>query len=316
MLSKRGVLMSKKFIITMDTEGDNLWNWRQGDDITTENTLFLQRFQDLCENFGFKPTWLSNYEMLKDDRYIKFIDRVETKQTGELGMHLHAWNSPPDYKLEKANDGAPYLIEYPAEIMEAKIYEITEYIKNRTGISPVSHRAGRWATNDVYFRLLDKYGYKVDCSVTPGVDWTNNVGQSADSAGSNYIDFSRNPYKIAGTSLLEVPVTIMKSHKLFSPENKSVKGILKSCYRSLKGETLWLRPNGKNLNKMIYLANHVEKSSSDYLMFMLHSSELMPGGSPTFKNEAMIEKLYEDLTILFKHISKSYQGCTLREYLL
>ena len=231
-------------------------------------------------------------------------------------MHLHAWNSPPYYELEKVNSGAPYLIEYPEEIMEAKIYEITEFIKKRSGITPVSHRAGRWATNDCYFRLLDKYGYKIDCSVTPGVNWKNNLGQSADSYGSDYTNYPRKPYKIDGTSLLEVPLTLMKTHKPFLPENKSVKGILKSCYRSLKGETLWLRPNGRNLGRMIYLSNCVEKSSSDYLMFMLHSSELMPGGSPTFKNEESIEKLYEDLTVLFNHISKKYQGCTLRDYSL
>lgn len=36
------------FLITIDTEGDNLW--QNHDRITTENTRFLPRFQALCEN--------------------------------------------------------------------------------------------------------------------------------------------------------------------------------------------------------------------------------------------------------------------------
>ena len=49
-------------------------------------------------------------------------------------------------------------------------------------------------------------------------------------------------------------------------------------------------------------------------MFMLHSSEMMPGGSPTFKTQESIEILYRDLERLFQHVSKNYEGITLREY--
>ena len=48
----------KKFLISIDTEGDNLWNWEYGKEITTENSLFVPRFQNLCEKYGFKPTYL------------------------------------------------------------------------------------------------------------------------------------------------------------------------------------------------------------------------------------------------------------------
>lgn len=34
---------------------------------------------------------------------------------------------------------------------------------------------------------------------------------------------------------------------------------------------------------------------NDYVEYMLHSSEYMPGGSPTFQNERDIERLYADL---------------------
>jgi hypothetical protein len=47
---------------------------------------------------------------------------------------------------------------------------------------------------------------------------------------------------------------------------------------------------------------------------MLHSSELMPGGSPTFRNEASIERLYEDLEALFEAAAGRFQGATMSEF--
>ena len=155
----------KKFIITIDTEGDNLWEWKHGDEITTENVKYLPRFQSLCNDFGFKPVWLTNYEVMRDLRYLEFIVKVEQEKIGELGMHLHAWSTPPEYELDIVQNGAPYLIEYPIEVMEEKIAVMTDAIK-KIGITPISHRAGRWAMNEKYFNLLAKYGYLIDCSVT------------------------------------------------------------------------------------------------------------------------------------------------------
>lgn len=66
----------KKFLITIDTEGDNLWQWKDGDPIGTDNTKYLPRFQKLCDKYGFKPTWLTNYEMMMDDNYVQFIKEV------------------------------------------------------------------------------------------------------------------------------------------------------------------------------------------------------------------------------------------------
>ena len=48
---------------------------------------------------------------------------------------------------------------------------------------------------------------------------------------------------------------------------------------------------------------------------MVHSSELMPGGSPYFKNDKEIENLYEDMELLFsKIVLMGYKGLTLKEY--
>ena len=306
----------KKFIITIDTEGDNLWEWQEGMPIFTENVKYLPRFQHLCEEYGFKPVWLSNNEMLNDAAYIDFIADVEERKTGELGMHLHAWNTPPDYDLPIVQSGQPYLIEYPKEIMEAKIAYMTDLIKKHCGISPVSHRAGRWAMNQVYFDLLIKYGYKVDCSYTPGINWNTSLGRSKGSMGSDYSSVSESAQIIKGSdnkgSLLEVPMTTRTRNVWISQPGRGLRGIASSAYHFLKGKQMWFRPMNDNLNDIKKLIS-LERES-DYLMFMIHSSELMPGGSPKFKTKESVEELYDVIKEIFEIVSKTHEGFTLREY--
>jgi hypothetical protein len=48
---------------------------------------------------------------------------------------------------------------------------------------------------------------------------------------------------------------------------------------------------------------------------MLHSSELMPGGSARFDSSAKIEKLYEDIESVFeKSKNLGFTGATTSEY--
>lgn len=303
----------KKFIVTIDTEGDNLWDWKDDDYIKTENVKYLQRFQDLCENYDFKPVWLSNWEMINDNSFVDFICKNLDKKTCELGMHLHAWNTPPYYKLpQNEKSGAPYLIEYPKEIMEQKIASITERMKQQFGFVPASHRAGRWAMNQDYFELLYKYGYKIDCSITPGKSWVSSLGQTPGFVGPDYTNENKKEHVIG--KIVEIPVTVEHTHKIFISSQKSLKSNLKSFVYGLKGKNVWLRPDRDNLDELFWLVQKNEIAESKYLMFMIHSSELMPGGNPTFRNEEEIEHLYKSLDVLFKRIANTYYGVTLEQY--
>ncbi|CAK8740281.1 hypothetical protein SODG_003724 [Sodalis praecaptivus] len=90
-------------------------------------------------------------------------------------------------------------------------------------------------------------------------------------------------------------------------------------YDRLRGErrgpsVQWLRPAGGNAAQMCQVAAQSLAAGSDYVEFMLHSSEFMPGGSPTFKDEAAIERLYHDLEMLFDGLQNRVIGMTLAQY--
>ncbi len=106
--------MKKSFIITIDTEGDNLWEYKDGQSIQTENSRYIPRFQELCEEYGFVPTYLINYEMANDDYLVDYINGKLFCDKCCIGTHLHAWNTPPIYELPyDETSGLPYLVEYP-----------------------------------------------------------------------------------------------------------------------------------------------------------------------------------------------------------
>ena len=64
-------------IITIDTEGDNLWGWKEGTALTTENAAFVPRFQELCEEHGFIPTYMTTYEMAMEDRWVRYAKKKQ-----------------------------------------------------------------------------------------------------------------------------------------------------------------------------------------------------------------------------------------------
>jgi len=293
----------KKFIITVDTEGDNGWGYHDGDVVKTENTLYIPRFQELCEKYGFKPVYLTNYEMICDDRFVDYIKPKALAGLCEIGIHVHAWNNPPLCALDRKYDGNPYLIEYPADIMRKKFAVTYNLIKERIGIAPVTHRAGRWVMNDEYFRILEEFKIQVDCSFTPGISWATTPGATV-AGGSDY-SREKNGVKKIG-KVLEVPVTVMNLRQGDGTLKRKIKYLI-------KGHQIWLRPAASSLNDMKRVINN--SKAYDYVEFMIHSSELMPGGSPYFINQADIDQLYYDMENLFIYAKqKKYSGKTLKHY--
>ncbi len=316
------------FIITIDTEGDNLWGRSWGSrEITTRNAEYLPRFQSLCERFRFKPVYLTNYEMVMSDVFVEFARDVVARGACEIGMHLHAWNSPP---LDPLTDDDffyhPYLIEYPEQVMKEKIKTLARLLEDRFDQEMVSHRAGRWAFDGRYAAMLLDEGYRVDCSVTPGVDWGGNLGDPRGNGGSDYTAFPDRPYFLsppnisvpANGALLEVPMTTRSSGLYRKTPWVYRVPLLRQAAHRVSPKLSWLCPTPllekPNLNAMLQVARAARAEAVTHLEFMLHSSELMPGGSPTFKDASEIERLYEHLEMLFENLSTWCRGTTLKEF--
>lgn len=322
--------MRPAFLITIDTEGDNLWSCPAT--ITTENARYLPRFQSLCERYGFKPTWLTNWEMSQCPVYRDFAKDCLKRDTAEIGMHLHAWNNPPIIPLTD-NDFRwhPYLLQFDRMQMREKISIITQELENVFGVKMRSHRAGRWAFNQTYAQLLVEFGYSVDCSVTPHVRWQHEHPQHIDvvdyqhfPSHAYYLDLNDISREQDGNehkknTLLEIPVTIRHRPrggimKLIESSIGQLHSLPNRILNRIAPTTIWLRPDGRNDRKLVELVREVVASGSNYVEFMLHSSEFMPGCSPRFPTATHIEALYDNLEELFSESSRICRGMTLSEF--
>lgn len=313
------------FIITIDTEGDNLW--ARPREITTRNAAYLPRFQALCETFRFKPVYLVNYEMAVSDEFVEFGRDVIARGAGEIGMHLHAWNSPPLYELTGDDfHHQPYLIEYPAAVMKEKIKTITHLLEDRFNQRIVSHRAGRWGFDGRYAAMLLDTGYRIDCSVTPGLNWSHCAGAPGGKGGPDYTRFPHRPYFLSPSDisapsnggLLEVPMTL-HIERLYQKLPWSYHmPLVRWCAKKLSPPPRWLCPTPvherHNFQAMLQLARQKRADGASHMEFMLHSSELMPGGSPVYRNAAEIDRMYAHLEILFEELSGWCHGSTLQEF--
>ncbi|HBE90834.1 MAG TPA: deacetylase [Candidatus Andersenbacteria bacterium] len=312
------------FIVTVDTEGDNLW--ARPTRITTANAAFLPRFQSLCERYGIRPVYLVNYEMAVCPVFQAFGRTLIARDAAEIGAHPHPWNSPPVIELTVDDmRHLPYLTDYPADVIEMKLRYLTDLIEEVFGIRPVSHRAGRWGFDEQVAAILVRLGYRIDCSVTPNLSWRDVPGTPGGKGGADYRDFPEQPYfldleniSLAGKSpLLEVPMTIrrfggptIEQLRAYLPHGKFVRRVLNRIYP----EDAWLRPCGGHPERLARLLRRCAADGHMHAQFMIHSSELMPGGHPSIKDICAVDRLYAQIETLFFEAAHIARPITHREF--
>jgi hypothetical protein len=149
------------------------------------------------------------------------------------------------------------------------------------------------------------------------------LGDPDGKGGTDYRAFPDRPYFFnpsdisAPTTggLLEVPMTIRSSGVYRkAPWVYRIPLLRQTTNRLLSPALNHVCPTESNLRGMLRAARGARAANAIHTTFSLHSSELMPGGSPTFRSAEDIERLYADLEILFEELSAWCRGMTLKEF--
>jgi hypothetical protein len=307
-----------KFILTIDTEGDNQWDHGRG--LSVENIRFVPRFQDLCEKHSIKPTYLVTSEICDDAFAREIFTGYSSAGTAEVGAHLHSWTTPPflDKDGLRFNDVShAFATELPEDLLSQKVKNLTDQIEASFGKRPSSFRSGRFGFNEKLAGILADNYYLVDSSITPFSSWSVNKGMPDGKGGPDFINADPFPhrYNFGNRSLIEIPVTILPTrfplntnHSLaryyLSNVDKSI--VLRFIRRLLyRNQPLWLRPliwmNSKLFSELI---NEAQRINLPNMVMMFHSSELMPGCSIYRKDKGEIDKLYDTLDQFFVLLSE------------
>jgi hypothetical protein len=302
-----------EFIISIDTEGDNQWD--HGRDLTVENIKYVPRFQNLCEKYLIKPTYLVTSEVCNDPYAKEIFSEYFLNNKAEIGTHLHSWTTPPfidkpGFRLNDPNHA--FATELHEDLLIEKIKILTDQIESSFGKRPLSFRSGRFGFSESVARVLVENSYLVDSSVTPYISWSSHKGIPGGHGGTDFLDSTAYPFKyeFEGGSLLEIPVTILPTRFPLNSSNNIARhyfrnvnqNIFLKVFRKLlfSNQPLWLRPHLKmDIGLFGELLNETIRIKLPYIVMMFHSSELMPGCSIYRTDKESVEKLYELLEHFF-----------------
>jgi len=317
-----------KLVVTVDTEADNQWDYHGT--VSLSNLRCLPRFQDLCERFGFTATYLLASEVLQDREAVQWLRGWQDEGRAEVGAHLEPWTTPPFMALERENSTLqifPSLL--PGPWFERKLHTLTEGIAESIGRAPRSFRAARWGLGASMVGALARQGYWVDCSVTPKTSWAG-TQKGPFSEGPDYRRAPARPYRLSGadvcrpgdSELLEVPMTVLYTGPFTVEGSRAARWFtllpetpLKRLLDRAVFRTKWLRISPESRRGDWRAIHHAaSRSGLEVLEFMIHSSELMPGGSPLTPTQRDAETVFRRLEeMLGDYRALGVESCTLGE---
>lgn len=296
------------FFLTVDTEGDNMWD--KPNPIHSTNVGKLYRFQELCNQYNIKPIYLTNYEAAINKDFQHFVSQYKNQY--EIGLHLHAWNSPPLSALTRDDfHFQPYLHEYPKDVVISKINYLVNLLKDTFQTEIISHRGGRYSISDVIFEALYENGIRVDCSVVSGFNWTETAEDTV--RGIDFSEYPKEIYEIY-PGIIEVPVTTFcpKDKLPFLNDSLFIKKVFKKLTNQRK---LTLRSRLDNFTELKFLTDYCKRNNL-HLDYIIHSSELVPGASHLIKNNKEEDIFYSNLEKFFQYLKTSeIKSFTFKEYL-
>jgi len=284
--------MPTPFVVTVDTEEE--WDWASGyptGPTRVTNIARLPAFQDACDKHGAAVTYFVNHAVLADDASAQIISHLAARPRVEIGMHVHPWNTPPLQAAERVPVRDSFIHNLPPELALAKLNTVYDAFASR-GLKPITFRGGRYSTSALVQQWLRERGFVADASILPYTSWT-------DDGAPDYR--GRAPEPVWKDGLWEVPLSLGFTRGPFGFWKRALAaaGVVPKLVGALAkfgiAERAWLNFENPLGARMPALIRALLKRNVPYLCFTLHSSSLLPGGSPYAPTEAAVSALFARL---------------------
>jgi hypothetical protein len=281
-----------RLVVSIDVEEEGLFTgeYARGR-APVRNVPWLGRLDPLFRDAGIRPTLLISYQVARHPALGELLGRLGERWRGEIGAHLHPWNTPP---LDSQDGGRPVSSESRAGAALVAKMESLEAALGRMGFAPNCFRMGRFNLGPRMLEILAGKGYAVDSSVAP---------MRCYGAGPDHLRAPCDPYfpdpadpaSPGGSPLLEVPLTIVPVVPGLGRllERARERNLVPRTWVSLlasRAGSLPVQPVWTGLGRMKLAARLHRRRGGRVLNLFFHSSELMPGGSPAHPSEAHVER--------------------------
>jgi len=85
-----------RLAVTIDVEEEGLFSGAyDARNTPVENVPHLTRLDPIFQEWGIKPTLLVTYRVAEHKPHQELLLALSDKWRGEIGAHLHHWNTPP-----------------------------------------------------------------------------------------------------------------------------------------------------------------------------------------------------------------------------
>jgi hypothetical protein len=289
-------------VVSLDTEEDNWGRSRNG--VTATNVARLPYQAALFDRLGIRPTYFTAYQVAIDPRAAATLREVSAGGRGEIGAHLHPWNTPPlDEAFVPRNSMMKNL---PAALQLAKVARLTEALREAFGAPPTAFRAGRYGLGRASVGALIATGYRVDSSVKPFYDLR------AMDDGPSFVGAPISPYYLspdhevtepaAAGPLIELPLSSGFNRGPFRFWDPARRALESGAWRGLRlagiasrtgiVRRLALSPELSSVADMLTLSRRLLAHGARHLHLTWHTPTLVPGLSPFAKTAADVDRLF------------------------
>ncbi len=283
-------------VITLDVEEEGLFSGsypRSGAGVA--NVAELRRLEFIPREFGFPLTLLMTYPVAQDAAAREILLSWRENHGAELGVHLHPWNTPPFGDLPQP-EPIP-TVKLPLDLLEAKLDSLVTCLTQTFGEAPRSFRMGRFDWSSSLLQLLPRFGLRVDSSMVPLTFKGEGPQNFQAPADPFWVDFPASP----DLQLLEAPVTMVPVwaasvrlwHRFAGLFSANRAEALLSRFRFVGAAGIhpaWFPEFSLRLAARLH-----QRRGGRVLTLFLHSSELLPGGSPDFPDAAAVDRLVAKL---------------------
>jgi hypothetical protein len=290
-----------RLAVTIDVEEEGLFSGSyEAHPPGVRNVAELASCDPLFREWGIRPTLLVSYPVARDGPSAELLAKLRALWDGEIGAHLHHWNTPPFEPLPGPAPAASETI--PSELLSAKLRSLVDAI-SVLGPEPRSFRMGRYNMGPRMFAVLERSGFEVDSSIAPLRAYRAGPDHFAAPCDPYFPDPER-PVLPGRSRILEAPLT-------FVPVLRGMGPILERLRRRVVPLDGWITAFAKYLGALpvqpMWRALPALKAAvllharrgGRVLTLSFHSSELLPGAHPRHRTPRDVDRFRDRLDRFF-----------------
>ncbi len=263
----------------------------------------------IFQSYGIRPTYVVDFPVALEPSGHGPL--LELMQAGlcDVGAQLHPWVTPP-YN-EALSEEASYANNLAPDLERQKIVAVKEAIEVSFGIAPQIYRAGRYGAGLATLSIIEDLGFKIDCSVLPGMRLAP--------AAPDYSQATAEPYWLGKIGhMLEIPVTVGTVGFAGKTSEQIYRGFASPWGRKLRlpaiaarlrvAERIRLTPEGTTVEEAKRLTRKLLKGGNRVFVVSYHSPSLSVGNTPYVRNEEDLERFLSWLDEYFAYFVSELGG--------